>query len=138
MEPMRLPTDEHGNVKRAPANFMEMMQWEIKAKALASQGLHQEALELFEKSLRVDPNAPKTLADKAAMLNQLERFGEALEASDKSLEYGSHIPIVWYIRGITLDNLGKKDEAIECFQNTLRINPQFGPAKSALDSLKLK
>ena len=74
---------------------------------------HQEALEWFDKALKIDPNYVFALYGKGATLHNLSKYQEAIEWYDKALKIDQNDTLALNNKGLALSNLSKHQEAIE-------------------------
>lgn len=79
---------------------------------LANLGKYQEALECFDKAIKLSPNRSETWYNKGSALLKLGRYQEALECYDKSLKLNSKDPMNWFKKGMTLGNLKKNKKKL--------------------------
>jgi predicted O-linked N-acetylglucosamine transferase (SPINDLY family) len=95
----------------------------LRGMLLWSMGRRHEAVESFERVLRLRPGEVQTLSKRGHVLLELARYGEAL-ADFEQLQ--AIAPMSLHIlngRGIALRRLGRLEEALECFQTALRQDP---------------
>ena len=64
-----------------------------------------------------------------------KRYEEALRLYDQSLAINPSRPVCWYVKGIVLEQLGHQGEAINSYRESLRLKPDFEPARHALTRL---
>ena len=57
-----------------------------KGKLLLEEKKYEDALEIFEEALKLDPKNPDLLNQKGVALRSLGRYNEAIESYTKSLE----------------------------------------------------
>ena len=95
-----------------------------------------DAKEIYEEILSIDPN--DDLAH-ASLANALHRLGEderALQEHEKSIsldpEYAAH----YYNYANTLYDLGEKGRALELYREALRLDPQLEEAKKMIEELE--
>ncbi len=86
---------------------------------------HQEAIELYDKALKLDPNYVNALYNKGNTLSNLGKYQEAIELYDKALKIKPDAVLALYNKGTALDNLGRYQEAIECYDKALKIDPGY-------------
>jgi len=91
-----------------------------------SRGFVKEAVELFEKSLKLMPNQPLVLANLGTLHRQLKNYDKAILFLKKALELNENA-FFWNKLGITYAEMEKED-AVEAFQKAIKLNPSFGEA----------
>jgi tetratricopeptide (TPR) repeat protein/streptogramin lyase len=94
-----------------------------KGVALDNQGKYQEAIEWYDKALRIDPNNVSALYGKGLALYNLGKSQEALEWYDKALRIDPNYLYALNNKGLILNSLHKSQEAIEYLDKALRLHP---------------
>ncbi|MBD0359921.1 MAG: tetratricopeptide repeat protein, partial [Nitrososphaeraceae archaeon] len=97
-----------------------------KGNVLAKLGIYNEAIELYDKALAIDPNYVPVLILKGLALNYLGKYSEAVVISDKALAIDPNYINASINKGTVLNILGKYNEAIESFDEALAIDPNAG------------
>lgn len=96
------------------------------AHSLERMERYEEALELFEKSLRQNPD-PQELASiyvhMASCRKDLGRYPEALEALDEAERLNPTLKEIYNLKGFCLYKLKKHEKAIEAFEKAIEIDP---------------
>lgn len=82
-----------------------------------------EAIECYDKALKINPNNVKAWNNKAFALHNLNRLDEAIECYDKSLEIDPNFISSLRNKAFALRTLNRLDEAIECYDKVLKIDP---------------
>ena len=90
-----------------------------KARALMAEGRNEEALELFEKSIKNSPENGKLWYNKGCVLMAMGRNEEALEANVTALKFYPSDGLAWGNKGTALFNLGRFEEALPAFEKSL-------------------
>ena len=86
-----------------------------------------EAIECYDKALKINPNNVKAWNNKAFALHNLNRLDEAIECYNKSLEIDPNFISSLRNKAFALRTLNRLDEAIECYDKVLKIDPNdFG------------
>ena len=86
-----------------------------------NQGLYKEAIEWFDRALKIKPDDSDSLRNKGISLVWLERYKEAIECYDKALKVKSDDYDSLRCKGIALFWLKKYEEAIKCYDRALKI-----------------
>ncbi len=94
-----------------------------KGSFLYDQGKYQEAIDCYDKALRVNPNNKYALNGKGIALNSQGKYQEAIEYYDKALRVNPNYFEALYNKGFALKKIGKYQEAIEYYDKTLVIDP---------------
>jgi tetratricopeptide (TPR) repeat protein len=103
-------------------------EWFDKGFNLGEQGRYQEAIEAYDKALKIDPQYKFAWLNKGWALNNLGRYQEAIEAYDKALKIDPKYKSAWNNKGNALRNLGRYQEAIEAYDKILKIDPKYKSA----------
>ncbi|MBQ6628294.1 MAG: tetratricopeptide repeat protein [Methanobrevibacter sp.] len=82
-----------------------------------------EAIECYDKALKINPNNVKAWNNKAFALHNLNRLEEAIECYDKTLEIDPNFISALNNKAFALRTLNRLDEAIECYDKVLKITP---------------
>ncbi|AXI24907.1 hypothetical protein CFE53_01510 [Methanofervidicoccus sp. A16] len=99
-------------------------EWLDEGISLSKAGKYKEALECFDKVLKIDPNCVDGWYNKGLALSKLKKYDEAIKCFDKALEIDPKHAHVWYNKGYILLKLGRYEESIKCFDKVLEIDPR--------------
>ena len=91
---------------------------------LVKQGRFREAIALYDRALRIDPENVLTWNLKGDALNKLDRFAEAVAAFDRALRIEPDHVYAWAHKGDSLYNLKRYNDALSAFNRALRSDPQ--------------
>jgi tetratricopeptide (TPR) repeat protein len=94
-----------------------------KGRSLYMESKFQDAIDYFDKVLKIDANHIDALFDKGRSLYQQHKFEEAIDWFDNALRVKPTYVQVLNKKGNALHNLGKYPKAIECYDKVLEINP---------------
>jgi len=84
---------------------------------------HKEAMELYDKALKQDPDNELAWMNKGFHLNSLGRTEEAIKCFDRVITLNPKNPEAYVVKGCALDNLGKPKPAITAYKNALKFIP---------------
>lgn len=93
------------------------------ANAYYYSGQYQDAKDIYDKILDLNPNDPVALYNRGITYDELERYDEALADYNRSLELRPDNPNTLYNRGNTYHKLGKYDKALADFNRSLEFKP---------------
>jgi tetratricopeptide (TPR) repeat protein len=111
--------------------LVECEMWITKGTNFARQGFHKEALNCFEKAIKLNPNNSKAWYNKGTSLSMLGVFNEdTLHCFDVCIELNPMDPGAWTNRGTTMFQMANYDEAIRCYNRALEIHPVHSSAWS--------
>ncbi|MFX0012808.1 MAG: tetratricopeptide repeat protein, partial [Candidatus Hermodarchaeota archaeon] len=88
----------------------------------------EEAIQSFDKALKLDPNYKLAWYYKALTLNQLGRFEEAVHFYNKALVLDPNYKDAWNSKGISLARSGRHKEALQAYENAIEIDPNYKDA----------
>ncbi len=91
---------------------------------LISQGKYEEAINLYDLTLGVDPNNTDALHDKGVALHYLGKYEEAISFYDKVLALDPKYVNALHGKGAALANLGRYEEAITWYDKALAEDPK--------------
>jgi tetratricopeptide (TPR) repeat protein len=83
-----------------------------------------EALNCFEKVLKLNPEHFNALNNKGFLLARSNHYENALNCFEKALSIKKD-PEVYHNKGQALMDLERYDEALECFEKALQLDPSF-------------
>ncbi|MGO8836407.1 MAG: tetratricopeptide repeat protein [Limisphaerales bacterium] len=99
---------------------------------LNSEGHTEEAIEHFQKAVRLSPDYCEALNNLGSALANQGQFDEAIENFRQAARFNPNDFKALCNLGLALANKGRLDEAIEAYRQATRINPNFS---DALDNL---
>ncbi len=124
----------------SPDNIQErMLVLGIKGNILAEEAKRpEEALQVFDEALKLDPGHRASLMYRASVLKDLHRYNESAEAYQKAIELFSNESNLWKTnawigKGDALNASGRKDEALEAYRSAVEVielNIQENPENS--------
>lgn len=82
---------------------------------LERQAEYTEALEIYDKYIKLDASNPKVWFYRGSLLEKMEEHAKTLESYDKALSLNPDYVEVMNNKGILSAKLGKQDEAIKIF-----------------------
>jgi predicted O-linked N-acetylglucosamine transferase (SPINDLY family) len=100
----------------------------VYANLLAAQGRVAQALENYDRALRIDPGCAPAWDGKGTALYVLGRYDEALAAYDAAVTRQPSFAEALNNRGYALQRLKRYAEAIESCEKALAIDPRFAEA----------
>jgi protein O-GlcNAc transferase len=84
-----------------------------------------EALEFYDRALRIKPGLASVLVNRSNTLRSLQRLGEALQDLDSALSIKPAFPEALNNRGNVLRDLGELEAAVASFDAALQLRPGF-------------
>jgi tetratricopeptide (TPR) repeat protein len=106
------------NVEKILSSQIYYNKWNI----LGRPWKYEEAIQMYNKSLELEPRFFATYYKKWEALYGLWKYEEAIEMYDKALELESRYSIVYYNKWITLDKLERYEEAIKMYDKTIELD----------------
>ncbi|VVB70018.1 Beta-barrel assembly-enhancing protease [uncultured archaeon] len=106
------------------AGQSEAASWLNQGIALANQSKYDEAIQAFDKAIKINPQYEAAWFLKGAALNRQGMYADAIQAYDKAIEINPGNESTWTSKGVALGNLDKYDEAALAFDRAIEINPE--------------
>jgi tetratricopeptide (TPR) repeat protein len=88
-------------------------------------GQYDEAIELYDKVIGIDPNYTGAINNKGIVLSDLGRYDEAIELYDKVIGIDPNYTGAINNKGTALSDLGRYDEAIKLYDRAIGIDPNY-------------
>jgi len=92
--------------------------------SFATRGLYKEAIEWFDRALKIKPDGYNSFRHKGNALRWLERYKEAIECYDRALKIKTDDYDSLREKGNSLFQLKRYNEAIECYDRALKFKPK--------------
>jgi tetratricopeptide (TPR) repeat protein len=83
-----------------------------------------EALQAFERAIRVQPDWGALWYHRGDALANLERYQDALDSFQQALVYDADNPRIWVFQAVTLLHLHRVQAALEACDRALKIAPE--------------
>lgn len=100
------------------------------------KGKKYDALQRYERALKIDPNFSAARIFKAVILLETGKPLEAIEEAEKAITSMKKPDLAVLVNyGVILKNLGRLDEAANAYEQVLEINPKILSAKSNLATI---
>lgn len=96
--------------------------------ALHQSGRLQEALEEYERILKIDPLHFDALQLSGAIAAQSKQWDLALDLFTKALLVNQNNPNIFYNKGVVLQELNRYEEALECYNTAIRLKSDYSQA----------
>jgi len=117
------PTIAYSIVSIDEANLMQ------RAYDSLNEGETQDALQLYDEILKVNPTHINALNYKGLALASLGKYQEAIQWYDKVLKMDPSNVSALNNKGVALYNLGHYEEAIQWYDKVLKLDPKDSDAK---------
>lgn len=101
------------------------------------QGRPDEAMQILEDRLAVDPKNALVLAAKSDVLRAQRKLVEASTAADAAVAASPTSIEAHFVRGRVLAEQGQREQAERAFNDVLRLNPRAAAARTELARLQL-
>ena len=95
---------------------------------LVKQGRHEEAIRLYDRSIRTGYRPGSAWASKGVALKRLERFEDAMRCQRTALKLDPENEIAWCNLGDLYFHLGNLDEAIGCYDKAIAARRRYAIA----------
>jgi tetratricopeptide (TPR) repeat protein len=83
----------------------------------------EDAIEEYDKAIKLDPSNPWYHYNKGSVLDELQRHEEAIEEFDKAIELNPSHPRYHNNKGIALRKLHRYQDAIEEYDKAIKLDP---------------
>ena len=97
--------------------------WVNKGTSLSNLGLHDQAIDCYNKALEIDSTGSAAWASKGVPLFHLARYDEAVTCFNKALDIDPLSATAWINKAGALHRLGRYREAITCCNKAIAIDP---------------
>ncbi len=108
--------------------------------ALRRQGKWQEAIDEYEKALKISPDDENLFYNTAMAYAEGHEFGKAFDSIRKTLELNPNFytndPVLAYNVGLIYAKSNRVDQARRLLQHSLRLDPSFQSPKKLLAALE--
>ena len=91
-----------------------------KGQSLLSLDKTEEALQVFDEILLIDPNHTDTLVKKGEALERLRRADEAILCYDQAIAADQSMTIAYLHKGGLFNRMERYEEALKCYEQALR------------------
>lgn len=92
------------------------------ALAYSQLGLHEKAMETYDKSLQMNPENQSSLNNKGYTLNLLNRFEEAIHFFDKAIEIDKGSAYSYNNRGLSKIKIGNDEDGLRDINHSLELD----------------
>jgi protein O-GlcNAc transferase len=110
---------------------------------LKSLDHHSEALDSYDRALKLNPELADAHNNRGLVLDSLDRIAEALASYDRALKVKPDYVEAHYNRGLALHRLKRLEEAVQSYDRAVKIRPDYvaahisrGNAQRALSQLE--
>lgn len=104
------------------------------AESYRKMGLLQQALEICEKGVRLNPNYPSGLVAYGKTLFELQRYEEAATAFEQAASQQHDNILAHKLQALSLSKLGKQKEALQSYKKVLFLSPNDNQAKKFINN----
>jgi tetratricopeptide (TPR) repeat protein len=95
----------------------------IKGRILNELKKFNEAIELFDKAIEINPKYSKAFSNKGNSLSELGFFEDAIESYNIALNLKPDCMYTYYNKGNNLKRLKRFDEALNCYNKAISLQP---------------
>jgi len=94
------------------------------ARAQWRLGRHEDAIQNYEESLRLDYSSAYTHLELAELLLEIGKSGRALTEFELAVQFGKDDPLPHYNYGLALHGMGRVDDALTHWEKAYAYNPK--------------
>jgi len=105
---------------------------------LFAEGKTREAIEYFNKAIRITPDFIFFYNNRGAAYAKLGQYQQAIDDYNQAIRLDPQHPGAYYNRGIAYNDSGQYQQAIEDFQSAIRLRSNFADAYINLGSIYVK
>jgi len=98
------------------------------AEHLLDEGKYDEAVEVYEQQIEMNPDNVRALIGKARALLAKKQLDRAFRLLDRVAEIEPENPWPWYYKGVAMKDLGRWGAAVQLLGTATSIRPDFIPA----------
>jgi tetratricopeptide (TPR) repeat protein len=113
-EKLSVPSSIASNPEEA-TNPEDATFWYNEGNALSNQKKYDEAINAYDKAIRLDPNYIDAWYWKGIALYNQEKYDEAIKAYDEAIRLDPNYAAAWYWKGNAFEALGRTSEANAAF-----------------------
>lgn len=117
---------------QSPKNPLYELAWYSKGLTLKKLGKYDEAVESFDKAIRLNPKFASAWYNKGDALLAQNEFIGAIKASDKAIRLEPKNALAWKNKGTALAKQGKNEEAKKAFNEAIWLDPDLARATNGL------
>lgn len=142
--PASNPSIEHNAASSAPASSPDPSPSapaspDLKTQATAllaqadqfrTQNQFQQAVQVYDQAIALDPNLPEAHWGRCYSLNTLQQFDTAIAACDAALKLNSSYAEALWSKGYALDQQGQDQAALKLYEQAIAKKPNFAEAWS--------
>lgn len=99
-----------------------------RAEHLLDEGKYDEALDIYEQQIEMNPDDVRALLGKARALLGKKQLDRAFRILDRVAEIEPDNPWPWYYKGVAMKDLGRWGGAVQLLATATSIRPDFIPA----------
>ncbi len=97
-------------------------QWIDDGNSLFNVGRYMEALNSFDRAIRLDPEYPDAYEGRGSVLYQLERYAEALASYEQAINLDPQFAQAYFGKGNVLYYLKRYSEALTCQEQAIQCD----------------
>lgn len=134
-EKMVKPNPEKTNPEKTIPRERSLVDPDYNRKKLFKKGVNlmadeklEEAVEIFEQALRIDPDDVETLTKLGYARFHLEEYNEALKVYDKILEIDVTNPETWNLKGLVHYEQKNYSKALDAVEKAIESDTTYGMA----------
>ncbi len=98
-------------------------------------GRLQQATEIYQKVLQIQPKNPDALHLLGLIAHQAGQLKAALDLINQAIQISPYTPLYYSNIGLVLSDLGHSDKALACYQKAIELQPDFVDAFNHIGTL---
>jgi superkiller protein 3 len=105
--------------------------WVERGNVLAGMGRPDDAIDAYDRALKVQPDHIAALLNKETLLAELGEIDSALEINSRIIKHMPDEPLAWILRASLLRRMGSLKKSIECLDRAVEISPELAEVWNA-------
>ncbi|MDP7281625.1 MAG: tetratricopeptide repeat protein, partial [Candidatus Poribacteria bacterium] len=97
---------------------------------LAGQGQLQQAVQVFNQMIRLQPDHTEAYCNRGVALTKLGQLEAALDSCNMAIQHQPNFAEAYYNRGVALTELGQLGEAVDSYNRAIQLKPDYAEAYS--------
>ncbi|CAD8127977.1 unnamed protein product [Paramecium sonneborni] len=94
-------------------------------KALVQVKKYKEAIQLFDKTIQINPQFYKAYYQKGFALQKINRYEEAIKSFNQTIQINPYFYKAYNKKGIALSKMERYEEGISCLNQSIEIYPTY-------------
>lgn len=107
-----------------PEDIVKAEEFKEKGNQFMREEKFQEALECYDKAIRLNPDEPALYCNRAATYNNLKKFNEAIEDCNMALSLNRSYAKAYIRKGFAYERLKNNKKALKSYKKACQLEPE--------------